>query len=361
MAKTTTTGAHMVNLAARLDLSPELRTVSYFFQDMYGHPPAGVWHSPGAVTLLSDGDSSLSIPAPWGAIVAAEPRTDDMVELAWMTRPADGTRLSLAGIAPGTGQPWAVASLSAIWALREAGYRLGGATLLTGVHLPAGTGLAATTSVACTVAVTLRDLYAPEVPMATLAELVARGLREFGVTAGLQLSPCVTAMLGRADEALLFDGRDAIGLPFDLAGAGLRLVAADTRTRGALSAPIPERSDLAEASACLRAGDPAAVGALLDTAHARLLEAGVPDPAQQAVVSAALGAGALGARMIWDGPGRPALLLTRAELLGATRTAIIGACTARGLRSPRFLTMTPAPGACRADDAISARPAEATA
>lgn len=361
MVKSTTTGAHMVNLAARLDLSPELRTVSYFFQDMYDRPPVGVWHSPGAVTLLSDGDASLSIPAPWGAIVAAEPRTDDVIELSWMTRPADGTQIRLGDIAPGDGQAWAVAGLSAVWALREAGHPLGGVTLLTGVHLPAGTGLAATTSVACAIALTLRDLYAPDVPMTALPELVSRGLRAFGVTAGLETSPCVTAMLGRADEALLYDGREAVGLPFDLTSAGLRLVAADTRSRGPLTAPAPERSPLDEAAACLRAGDPAALGRLLDAAHGRLRDAGLPDPAQETVISAARDAGALGARMIWDGPGRPALLLTRAEHLGTTRTAIIDACTSRGLRSPRFLTMTPAPGACRADDAVTARPEPACA
>lgn len=435
-------------LAERLDLAPELRLVPYAFEETYGHPAAGVWRSPGVVTLLSSGDAGLYVPARWGAIVAAEPADGDLIELAWMNRPAERMAIALRDIAPGEPRPWNAAGLAAIWALREAGHPLRGATLLTGVDLPEGTGLAATTATACAIAVALRDLYAPDLSTAELAPLIAGGLRAFGVAA--DPGRCAAALLGRPGEALLYGegepggfpsgpvgagppsdpmaadvpyapfrtglpsdpatkglppgpgagGRAlasvteglphapaGIGLPFDPVAAGLRLVVVDTRRRGPVPASVPEYAPLPEAHAGLAPGDPAGpgrpdahphdpgltahgpaglgplyarlrdaglvagnpagLGPLLTAAHAHLRDAGVPDAAQEIVVAAAVEAGALGARMVYDGPGRPAVLLVRDEDLRVVRTSVTGACLARGLPRPRFLTVSPVRGARR--------------
>jgi galactokinase len=334
-------------LAGRLDLAPELRLVPAAFQETYGYAATGVWRSPGSVTLLSDGDTSLSIAARWGTIVAARPREDDVIELSLMNRPADRIRMDLGCFGPGDVEAWARPGLSATRALRDAGYSLGGTTLLAGVDLPEGVGLAATTATACAIAVALRDMYAPAVPTAALAGLVSRGLRAFGVTGDRETGRCRVALLGRSGTALLDDEPDGTVLPFDLETAGLRLLVVDTRIRGSMTAPVAERTHLPEVAAYLRGGTPAALGPALNAAHDRLRDARVPDVAQDTVVSAALSAGALGGRMIWDGPGRPVLLLLRAEELGTIRTAVTSACTSRGLRSPRFLTVTPVSHAAR--------------
>ncbi|MCW2862492.1 MAG: hypothetical protein JWP48_4200 [Actinoallomurus sp.] len=344
MTEATTAGT---DLAGRLDLAPELRLVPAAFQETYGYAATGVWRSPGSVTLLSDGDTSLSIAARWGTIVAARPREDDVIELALMNRPADRVRMDLGCLDPGDVEAWARPGLSAAWALRDAGYTLGGTTLLAGVDLPEGVGLAATTATACAIAVALRDMYAPAVPTAALAALVSRGLRALGVTGDRESGRCLVALLGRSGTAYLDDEPDGTVLPLDLGTAGLRFLVVDTRIRGSMTAPVAERTHLPEVAAYLRGGTPAALGPALNTAHARLREAGVPDAAQDIVVSAALSAGALGGRMIWDGPGRPVLLLLRAEELGTIRTAVTSACTSRGLRPPRFLTVTPVSPAAR--------------
>jgi galactokinase len=336
MAETATRGA---DIAGRLDLAPELRLVPAAFHETYGYEATGVWRAPGSVTLLSDGDTSLSMAARWGTIVATHAHAHDVIELTLMNRPADRVQVDPGLLGPGDAEEWAAAGLSAVWALREAGYALGGTTLLAGVDLPEGVGLAAPTATACAVALALRDMYAPDLPTAALPALVDRGLRAFGVTGERETGRCRATLLGRSHAALLDDGPDFV--PLDVEGAGLRLVVVDTRIRGEIASPVAERAPLLDVAEYLRDGDPAALGAALNAAHARLGDSGVPGKAQNTVVAAALAAGALGGRMIWDGPGRPVLLLLRAEDLGPIRTAVTGACVSRGLRAPRFLTVAP--------------------
>jgi galactokinase len=344
------------DFADRPDLPPELRLVPYAFGAEYGHPPAGVWHSPGVVTLLRDGDATLSVAARWGAIVAAEPRQDGLVELAWMNRPAERLRLPVTEIVPGAGSARDAAALGPVWALREAGHPLGGVTLLVSVDLPVGSGLAAATATACAVAIALRDLFAPSIASAALAGIVAEGLRRFGVAEVDEYGRCATALLGAAGRATLWRAGDVTGFSFDSAAAGLRLMVVDTRVRDvAVSSAASvswgtsgaERADLDGAVAALSRGA-AALGPLLTAAHTALHRADVPDDAQHLAVTAALDGGALGARMIWDGPGRPVCVLQPAEKVGQVRTAIGLAYQRAGRRTPRFLTLAPARGARRA-------------
>jgi galactokinase len=127
-------------------------------------------------------------------------------------------------------------------------------------------------------------------------------------------------------------------LPFDLDGAGLRLMIIDTRVRGAAQPAIAEHAPLADAAAALEAGAIEALGPMLTEAHAAM----ACDDAQQIAVSAALDAGALGARMIVDGPGRPACALLPAPRLADVWAAVAQAFARRQLRAPRFLTVSPA-------------------
>ncbi|MDL4774237.1 MULTISPECIES: hypothetical protein [Thermomonosporaceae] len=328
-------------LTGRLDLAPEVRLVPATFHETYGYGATGVWRAPGSLTLLSDVNASMTVAARWGTIVATHPREDDTVELTLMNMPVERERVDLADLRPGATEPWAAPALSAAWALRAAGHPLRGATMLAGVDLPEGTGLAAPTATACAVALALRDMYAPTLPLGTLSALVDRGLRAFGVTGGREAGRCRATLLGRPGTAYLDDGPDGTRAPLDLEAAGLRLVVADTQRRAESLRPVVERTRLREAATRLRTGGPAALGVELTAAHTRLVGAGVPVREQNTVVTAALDAGALGGRMIWDGPGRPVLLLVRAEDLGPIRTAITQACTSSGLRSPRLLTVTP--------------------
>jgi galactokinase len=305
-----------IDLAERLDGAPELRLASYTYREVFGHPAAGVWRVPGTVTLLADGRRRLSVAVRWGAIIAAALRDDDIIEPLRMSRPDEQTRVTVAKATAGAGPAWAAEGLRSARA---------GAALLVNTDLPDGSGAGAAQATQAAIRLALCDLTPDTSP---------RG--EPGQYEPGQYEP------GQYEPGMaLLDGRL---LPFDPVAAGLRLVIIDTRVRGVPQPPLAESSPVDEAAAALDAGDIEALGPMLTAAHRRL----EPDEVQEVAVSAALSAGALGARMITDGPGRPALALLPASRLAAVRTAVSGALQARGSRPARFLTIAPARGAYRA-------------
>lgn len=294
-----------IDLADRLDGAPELRLASYTYREVFGHSPGCVWRAPGTVTLLADGPRRLTVAARWGAIAAAGLRPDGTIEPMRMNRPDQQIRLTVEQAAAGAGPAWAAEGLRAARC---------GASLLVSTDLPEGSGAGATAATQAAIRLALSDL------------------------AGVPDRDHAGYQPGMA----VLDGRP---LPFDLAGAGLRLVIIDTRVRGVPQPAAAESSPVDQAAAALESGAPLqTVGQMLTAAH-RALE---PDLGQEIAVSAALSAGALGARMITDGPGRPALALVPARRLTEVRSAVCRALQARELRPARFLTISAAGGAYQA-------------
>jgi galactokinase len=281
-------------LAGRLDLPPGLRVAVGGYVAEFGQPPATVWQVPGTITLLANGPLRLTVAAPWGTIAAAGPQAGDAIELVKMERPGERERLTVREAAAGAGPRWAGT------ALRAAD---GGATLLVKSELPEGSGADAGAAAETAIRLCLGGPASP------------------GFAAG-----CALAGSRR--------------LPFDLAAAGLRLVLIDTRVRGEPCRAPAESSPVTAAAAAISAGDITAVGPLMTAAHASL----ACDDVQEIAVSVALRAGAIGARMITDGPGRPACALVPASCVAGLRAAVSDWFAWRGLRPPRFLTFTPAGG-----------------
>jgi galactokinase len=368
-------------LADQLDLAPELRIACYSFGEEFGYPPTVVWRVPGAVTLLASstfetsasgilasGTSAsgtgarLTVEAPWGVIAVAAPRDDDILELAVMERPGERTRTTVADAVAGRGPSWAGRGLD--------GARTG-AALLVSSELPPGTGVGAGEATETTIR---RSLDACAAGLSGVTD--ARTPAVSGVTDAEPGADGAYASLG------------STRLPLDLATAGFRLVVIDTRVRvdaqdpgdsrdpGHTAPAGGERSPLDVAAAALKAGDLETFGALLTAAHHATSpdstaypgsprdprhpthpdsrRATYPDPhraayrdwpggeEQDLAVAAALRAGAVGARAITDGPGRPALALVPVSRLPGLRAEISSAFAARGLRAPRLLTFTPA-------------------
>jgi len=162
------------------------------------------------------------------------------------------------------------------WAAPVAGSS-GGATLMCSVDLPQGSGLSAGEALRTAVGLALRDL--------------AGGPFEEAPVASLDLP-------------------------------GQRLLVVDTRVRR----PQPQEE---------RPFTPATddLGAALTAYH----HVQAPDPEQDAVVRAALAAGARGASMLIDPPGRPAVALVDADLVPAVKKAITRALEI----APRYLTIVP--------------------
>lgn len=326
------------DLADHPGAAPELRLVAYTYRELFGYAPHGVWHAPGTVTLLADGPLRLTVAARWGAAVAAGPRGDSLIEAIRMSRPDERVTLTLAEAAAGAGPSWAGTALRGARA---------GATLLVNTDLPDGSGLGAAAATQTAIALALRDLDRRDLDLSDLAR------PDLASDAGL------TAASGHRPGYALLGDRP---LPFDLDAAGLRLMVIDTRVRDVPQHPVTEHVPVWEAAAALEAGRADALGPMLTAAHTALVAAlgatlSATPPAgpstetgevQQIAVSAALDAGALGARMLVDGPGRPACALLRAPLLTDVRRAIVAAFAARRLRVPRLLTVEPAAGPRRA-------------
>lgn len=154
----------------------------------------------------------------------------------------------------------------------------GGAALMCSVDLPQGSGLSAAEALKTAVELALRDL---------------------------------------AGEPLDEQAVEPLDLP------GQRLLVVDTRIRRPepqVERPyVPHTDDLGTAL----------------TAYHHVQD---PDPEQNAVVHAALAAGARGASMLIDSPGRPAVALVDADLVPAVKKAITKAVEI----PPRYLTITPA-------------------
>lgn len=162
------------------------------------------------------------------------------------------------------------------WAAPVAGSS-GGATLMCSVDLPQGSGLSAGEALRTAVGLALRDLAGTTYEEPSTVEL---------------------------------------DLP------GQRLLVVDTRVRR--EEPQEERPYTPHTDD---------LGAAL-TAYHQVQE---PDPEQNAVVYAALAAGARGASMLIDPPGRPAVALVDADLVPAVKKAITKAVEI----PPRYLTIVP--------------------
>jgi galactokinase len=286
----------MTDLADRPDVSPELRLVPHAFRETFGRPATGVWYSPGIVGLLP----GVSVCARWGAIVAGERRDDGILEVVSINRPAEPWRISPAEFTSVNVPAWAQPVAQLVSSLRP-----GGATLMCSVDLPAGSGLASPKALACATALALRDLWRPEMPLEQLIPLTGSPAAFTGYSGGL-----------------------------DLAGSALLVI--DTRIRRDTPAPQPDfpAVDCTSVSALARC---------LTAYH----QAGVSEAEQDLAVDAALSAGALGASMLVDEPGRPVAVLVDPSRIATVRAYVSDAFRREGVLAPRYLTIRPSAGATR--------------
>ncbi|ALG09063.1 hypothetical protein [Kibdelosporangium phytohabitans] len=292
----------MIDLADRPDVAPELRLVPHAFREAFGRSAEGVWYAPGVVALTP----GLAVCGRWGAIVAGERRTDGVIELRSINKPAEPVVLPAAEI-----PAWAGPVADVVKALRP-----GGATLLCSVDLPAGAGLSARTALACAAALALRDLCDPDIPMDYLIDVVAQS------HAQLHSNVRVEATFA--------------GYEVGAAIGDTRVLVVDTRIRR--DTPVRLVDFAMGDSGCVEQ-----LGRALTDFH----RAQQPEAAQDIAVTAALGAGALGATMLVDDPGRPIAALVAPESLAGVRAAVSAAFRRARLTAPRCLTIRPSGGARR--------------
>jgi len=309
--------ADAVDLAFRSDADPELRLTAFLYEQVFGHKATLMTFGAGGLTLFGRAEDrfALTMPVKWGATVAAAARSDGMIEF------RSGSQAGKEFVGPldelDDPPPWAACPLAVVSAARTAGHPLGGMSLLVGTALPEGAGMQSEIALTAVVVSVLAELFGAEL---TLAQRAPLG----------DLAAQLAASSALDGTALLVDRREmtAEPVPFDLAGAGLRLMIIDLGTR-VTSEPSEGAGDLAmEAVEVLERGDIVGLGPLFGRATSL-----AGDEVVEAVVKAARHAGALGAGTL---PGGCLTALVPVDRLSPVRAAVTAAWP--GARAPKFLT-----------------------
>ena len=362
--------------------------------------------APGRVNVIGEhvdytGGLCLPTALPHRTHVALRRRVDDVVRL--VSAQTDETwTAELADVAPGALTGWGVYVAGVAWALREAGFAVGGFDAAVDSCVPFGAGLSSSAALEAATAVALVDAFdidlgsgpgvrnLDDAARAILATACVRAENEIAGanTGGLDQASSLRCVEG---AAILLDCRDGAvrPVPFDPLAVGLDLLVIDTRAphshvdgeysarRAAtetaaellgvpdlravpfdeldaalarLDDPVRRRARhcvteierVREAVAVLDGGDVAALGPLMTASHVSLRnDFGVTVPELDTAVDAALAAGALGARMTGGGFGGSAIALVRADEADVVAQAIADAFALRGFAAPAFLTAPP--------------------
>lgn len=355
--------------------------------------------APGRVNLIGEhtdynGGFALPLAIPARTTARVRTRADGEV-VAASTAPGTEPVRFAAGSSPGDVTGWAAYVAGVFWALRDAGHDVPGADVTIDSTVPAGAGLSSSHALEVAVAVTLNDLHGLALDRTTLALLVQRAENHY-VGAPTGAMDQMASLYGRDGHVILFDARamTAQPVPCDLAAAGLSLVVVDTRVHhehtdggyGARRATceaaakllgvetlrevqdepvddvlpklddevtvrrvrhvLTENARVLETVALLRAGRAAEIGPLLTASHASMRDDyEITVPEVDAAVEAALGAGALGARMTGGGFGGSVIALTAAAGEARVGDAVRAAFDRHGYAPPSVFTVRPAAGA----------------
>ncbi|NLG84843.1 MAG: galactokinase [Firmicutes bacterium] len=138
-------------------------------------------------------------------------------------------------VAPDPKERWSNYPRGVLWALYEAGYRLGGFMAVVAGEVPQGAGLSSSAAFEVATAVLVDRLFGLEIPAEKLIRLCQRAENLFvGVNCGIMDQ--FISRLGRAGHALLLDCRDLSYRYYTLDPAEARVVVVDTGIKHSLVA-----------------------------------------------------------------------------------------------------------------------------
>jgi galactokinase len=362
----------------------------------------GVWAAPGRVNLIgehTDYNDGFVMPfaLPHTTVATVARRDDGVLRLSSADMEGDPVDLRVDDLAPGEPGGWTDYPAGVVWALRDAGHRIGGADIHYESTVPTGAGLSSSAAIEVVTALAFNDLYGLGLERWRAARLCQRAENVY-VGAPTGIMDQTAAACCTAGHALYLDTRDLSQrqVPFDLAAHGLELLVVDTRVQHAHSdGEYGKRRAGCEAGAAalgvdalrdvpydgldealariddpgvrplvrhivtenhrvervithLEAGEVRAIGPVLTEGHASLRDDfRVSCPELDLVVDTALEAGALGARMTGGGFGGSAIVLTETSASATVTKSLLAAFEASSLRAPRVFTATPSQGARR--------------
>lgn len=370
------------------------------FTQRVGSAPLGVWSAPGRVNLIgehTDYNAGLCLPIalPQRTYAAAGPREDGRLRVTSL-RPegAFTAEVDVDVISPEDPGGWGAYVAGVVWALRAAGYAVGGIDIVLTSAVPVGAGLSSSAALTCSVAAAVSGTYGLGLldSEAGRRELVAAAIRAENEIAGAPTGGMdqTAALLSRPGHALRMDFRSGefTAIPVDLASAGLALLVCDTRAehtlndgqyaqrrasceRAAAALGVPTLREIslvdldrvttrldgvdarrvrhvvmeiARVDACVAAlqrGDFATVGGLFVASHESLRDDYEVSCAElDAVVEESLALGALGARMTGGGFGGSAIALVEQARTEAVATAVRDRFAGEGWSPPDCFTVT---------------------
>jgi len=379
------------------------RRAAEAFSERFGAEAEGVWAAPGRVNVIGEhtdynGGFVLPVAMEHTTRAAVARRDDGRVAFASLQGHGPVVELALEVLTPGTPEGWAGYPAGVVLGLRE---RVpGGVSVLVDTDVPVGAGLSSSAALTCSVALGLSDLAAPELRRADLVELARRAENDF-VGAPTGILDQSASVLCTAGHALFLDTRDLISeqVPLDLAAAGLALLVVDSgvthdhadggygdRRRECEEAArrlgvsllrevddvaalagladgtaegevllrrarhiVTENARVLEVVARLRGdADPRTIGPILTAGHASLRDDfEISVPLLDAIVEAALEAGAHGARMVGGGFGGSAIALVDDASLARVVDAITARFDQEAAGTPRTFVTVPSDGARR--------------
>jgi len=376
----------------------DLEALTGRYRALTGSDPEGLWFAPGRVNLIGEHtDYNDGFVLPFAlerkAVIAAGRRDDDRLHMVSLELD-DEVSVALADLAPGA-EGWSAYLAGVAWAIRQAGHRVGGATLVMTSDVPLGAGLSSSAAIECATVAALADLYGLDIPKMDRAKL-ARVAENQYVGAPTGLLDQAASTLCEEDSGLFLDCRtlETQQVPLPMAEQGFEMLVLDTKTPhshvdgeyGARRASCEEASrilgvaalrdvtDLVDALDRLddetlrrrvrhvvtenervlrafelaKAGDLAALAPLLDASHASMRDDyEITAPTVDLAVEAAREAGALGARMTGGGFGGCIIALTQAGEADRIGRAVARAFADAGYGAPEWFSVTPAPGAGR--------------
>ena len=373
--------------------------VATAFAEAVGREPEGVWSAPGRVNLIGehlDYNDGPVLPFAIAArtYVAVARRDDDRLTARSLQEAAsEPTEIRLGELHPGVLTEWPAYVAGVVWAMAQRDVRVGGVDVVVDGHVPVGAGLSSSAALECATALALADLAGADVDRPDLARIARQAENDFvGVPCGLMDQMASVACT--AGHAILFDTADdsVEQVPLDVDAHGAALLVVDTRVHhaladGAYAARLRSCREAAEALGvqslsratpdavealgddvlrrrarhvvseiarvrtaveALRQGDLSRLGAAMTASHASLRDDyEVSCPELDTAVDAALGAGALGARMTGGGFGGSAVVLAPSSRVDAITVAVRTAAADAGHPDPGVVRTSPSDGAAR--------------
>ena len=359
------------------------------FTETFGGPPDGCWWAPGRVNLIgehTDYNDGFVLPLALAlGVAAAACTTDRPVLRVRSTQQPTTVELPLAAIAPGSVSGWSAYVAGVAWAFSAEGHRLPGLDVVVDGDVPLGAGLSSSAALECATALAWNDLAGLALSRTELAT-VARRAENDVVGAPTGVMDQMASLHGRAGHLVFLDTRslDVEHVPFDLSTAGLALLVIDSRAPHALVTSeyaerrrsceratellglsalrdlalddlpealarldddllrrrtrhvVTENARVLEVVAALRSGtDPRRIGPVLSASHASMRDDfEITVPQIDLAVTAALAAGAYGARMTGGGFGGCVLALVDDDRADAVAEAVRAAYADAGYASP---------------------------